>query len=90
MSTMKRMALLTSIALIGGAYNPMAGESIPLPEPKQPPKRTKPLLSYGNGKIEYKFETNWGSASIWADNAKSANKKLRTLIGINSSLKIKI
>jgi hypothetical protein len=84
------LSTMATMAFMMGATPVPTDAGIETPEPKQPPERAEPLLSYGNGRMKYEFETKWGIAEIWADNPKAAQKKLRTLEGINSTLKPKV
>jgi hypothetical protein len=97
-----KLKIMGNIGIIGGGagmrgfmlmsalFMSMAEHEIPkivVPEKqKVPEKIPEYIILFGNGKNRFVFKTEYCEVEIWAGNPNSAQKKLRTVNGINSDI----
>lgn len=90
MKSMKSFNLLAMmVAMVGMFGNSKKGKASSLyTPPSRSYSRIEPRtyesrmpLQAGNGKLSFSFETKFGVATVWADNATSAGKHLRKMLG---------
>jgi len=86
MSNLGKMMMFVAMMAMTESANPRSNYS-PVNIRKPLIKRRPYVLTFGNGKIQFIFDTDFGTVEIFADKPKTAQKKLKTLNGINTEIK---